>query len=230
MVVAPDDVGDTHVMVVDHHRQHVSRRAVRTEQDEIVQLGIGHGHPALHEVVDRRFALPGRLDANDKGRALGPVGAVTPFAVDAERAALGLRLFAASGQFFRCQEAAVGRPALDQLMGDLGVALLELRLEIGIAVAADTEPIEPVEDGVDGFLRRPGAIGILDAEQILTAVMPGEQPVEQRRAGTADMKIARRRGREAGDHAGNFAACACHIFVACAEARFPFFCWGRWTG
>ena len=57
MIVAADDVGDAHVMVVDHHRQHVGRRAVRAEQDEIVDLGIGDGDAALDQVVDRRLAL-----------------------------------------------------------------------------------------------------------------------------------------------------------------------------
>ena len=41
MVVAADDVGHAHVMVVDHHREHVGRRAVGAQQDEIVELGIG---------------------------------------------------------------------------------------------------------------------------------------------------------------------------------------------
>ena len=40
VVVAADDVGHAHVMVVDDHRQHVGRRAVGAQQDEIVELGI----------------------------------------------------------------------------------------------------------------------------------------------------------------------------------------------
>ena len=40
MVVAADDVGHAHVVIVDHHREHVGRAAVRAQQDEIVDLGI----------------------------------------------------------------------------------------------------------------------------------------------------------------------------------------------
>ena len=82
-------------------------------------------------------------------------------------------------------------------MRDFGVARLELRLEIGFAVAADPQPFEPVEDRVDRRLGRAGAIGVLDPQQIFAAVMAREQPVEERRARAADMQEPGRRGREA---------------------------------
>jgi hypothetical protein len=43
MVVAADDVGHAHVVIVDHDREHIGRRAVRAEQDEIVELGVLDG-------------------------------------------------------------------------------------------------------------------------------------------------------------------------------------------
>ena len=67
MVVAADDVGDAHVVVVDHHREHVGRRAVGAEQDEIVELGVLDRDPALDLVVDHRLALARRLEADDEG-------------------------------------------------------------------------------------------------------------------------------------------------------------------
>ena len=45
------------------------------------------------------------------------------------------------------------------------------------------------------------AVGVLDAQQEAAAVMPGEQPVEQRGAGAADMEKAGRRGGETDDDA-----------------------------
>src|SRR3546814_17677285 len=47
-----------------------------------------------------------------------------------------------------------------------------------------------------------GAVGILDAQQELAAVVAREQPVEQRGARAADMEETRRRRREARDDAG----------------------------
>ena len=60
MIVAADDVGDAHVVIVDDDGEHVGRRAVRAEQDEIVQLGILDGDPALHGVVDGGLAIARR--------------------------------------------------------------------------------------------------------------------------------------------------------------------------
>jgi hypothetical protein len=112
----------------------------------------------------------------------------------------------------------------------LGMALLELRLEIRLAIAADSEPVEPIENGVDGFLGRPGAIGILDAQQILAAMVSGEQPVEQSGTGAADMEIAGRRGGEAGDDARDFAACAGQFFSLAPGRAFLLSDRAEWTG
>ena len=57
----------------------------------------------------------------------------------------------------------------------------------------------PSRIAVDRRLGRARAVGILDAQQELAAVVAREQPVEQRGAGAADMQEAGRRGREAGD-------------------------------
>ena len=57
MVVAADHVSDPHVVIVDHDRKHVGRRAVRAQQDEVVELGVLDGDPALNLVVDDGFAL-----------------------------------------------------------------------------------------------------------------------------------------------------------------------------
>ena len=67
MVVAADDVGDAHVVIVDHHRQHVGRRSVRAQQDEIVELGVLHRNTALDLVLDHRLAFARRLQADDEG-------------------------------------------------------------------------------------------------------------------------------------------------------------------
>ena len=68
MVVAADDVGDAHVVIVDHHREHVGRRAVGAEQHEIVELAVLDGDPALDLVLDRRLALARRLQPDHEGR------------------------------------------------------------------------------------------------------------------------------------------------------------------
>jgi hypothetical protein len=61
VVVAADDMGHAHVVIVDHHREHIGRRAVGAQQDVVVDLDILHRHAALHGIVDRGLALGGVL-------------------------------------------------------------------------------------------------------------------------------------------------------------------------
>jgi hypothetical protein len=56
VVVAADDVGDGHVVVVHHHGVQVGRRAVGAEDDHVVQLGGADADRALHEVVHHGLA------------------------------------------------------------------------------------------------------------------------------------------------------------------------------
>ena len=64
MVVAADDVGDAHVVVVDDDGEHVGRRAVGAQDDEVVEVLVGEGDAALHAVLDHRLAVERRLDAD----------------------------------------------------------------------------------------------------------------------------------------------------------------------
>ena len=84
-----------------------------------------------------------------------------------------------------------------------------LRLEIRRVRAADVGPFVPVEpqpaqavdDAGDHLPRRSLGVGVLDAQHEGAAVPPREQPVEQRRARAADVKVAgRRRGEPDADH------------------------------
>jgi len=106
-------------------------------------------------------------------------------------------------------------PAVEHLVGNLGMASPELRLVIFVPVPIEAEPAHPVEDGVDRLLGGTRLVGVFDPKQELAAVMAGEQPVEQRGSSAADVKESGRRRRE-----------PCHDRLrttACAQARFPLF-------
>ena len=64
MVVAADHMGDSHVVVVDDDREIVGGRAVRAQDDQIVELGIGDRDLALNEVADGRGTLLRRAQAD----------------------------------------------------------------------------------------------------------------------------------------------------------------------
>ena len=78
-----------------------------------------------------------------------------------------------------------------------------LALEIGAVVAAlfaglvpiQPQPVQPVEDDLDGFGRVARVVGVLDAQDEFAAGVPGVEPVEERGAGAADVqKAGGRRG------------------------------------
>ena len=57
VVVAADDVGDAHVVVVHDDRVHIGRNAVRTQDDEVVEVLVGETHVALDAVAHDRLAF-----------------------------------------------------------------------------------------------------------------------------------------------------------------------------
>ena len=88
----------------------------------------------------------------------------------------------------------------EQVFGHLAVTRRALELIDDIAVPSEAEPGKPVENGGNRRIGRALAVGVLDPQQHLAARVVRIEPVEQRRAGAADMQKTRRRRREAGDH------------------------------
>ena len=69
----------------------------------------------------------------------------------------------------------------------------------GVAVPMETEPSEPIENGVDRGLSGAFAVGILDPQQHFSAAPAGIEPVEQRGPRPPDVQKARGRGSKARD-------------------------------
>ena len=200
VVVATDDMGDAHVVVIHHHRMQIGRRAVGAQDDHVVQLGVLDADLALHEVLHHRRPLARGLQADSRlraGRRLGRV-AVAPTAVVAGRAALGHRPLAHRHQLLRRLEGEVGAARGQQRLRHLRVPRLALALEHRGLIRGEAEPVEAADDLLHRRLGAALLIGVLDAEQVLPAVMAGEEEVEQRGAGAADVEIAGRGWGETG--------------------------------
>jgi hypothetical protein len=93
------------------------------------------------------------------------------------------------------------------------VPLHARELEDDVAVPIEAEPFEAVQDRLGRLGCGARAVGVLDAQQEFAADMFGVEPVEQGRAGPADMQIAGRRGCEAADDRGGGVVCrsvVCH--------------------
>ena len=76
VIVAADNVGYAHVVIVHHNSQHIDRRAVGAQQDHIVELVIANCHIALNLIADHGGAFQWCLDA-DHIRRVGMAGRIT---------------------------------------------------------------------------------------------------------------------------------------------------------
>ena len=66
MIVAADDMGDTHVDVVDHHAKIIRRRAVGTGDDQVIKLAIVENDVAFDQIFDDGGAVARRTKTNGK--------------------------------------------------------------------------------------------------------------------------------------------------------------------
>ena len=187
VVVAADHVGDAHVDVVDHHRQHVGRRAVAAQQHHVVELLVGDLDLALHQVLDHGLAGLRRLQPDHGRHARRRLGS--------GRGRASGRRSASAGPASRCS-----RPHRVQLLGR-GVAVIGLALgqqpqgdlgddaparsawNTGGSSASSPSQPSPSKMASIAALGRPLPVGVLDPQQVAAAMVPREQPVEQARFG-----------------------------------------------
>ena len=168
VVVAADDVGDALVDVVDDVGDVENRRAVGADDREVLDvLGLLR-HVALDDVVELDRALLGHLEHHDRA---------------------GLAV--ARGLLAR-----VGVAGGDELVDDLEVALHVLGLVEDLFIVVEAQPLHAVEEHRDGLRRGSLEVGVLDAQQELSARVAGEKPVVDGGADVADMDLARRRRGE----------------------------------
>ena len=198
MVVAADDVRDPHLGVVDDAAEDEEWRAVRADDDEIVEVGVLEHDAALHLVVHDRLALERRAEAQH-GR--GPAGrggrAVAAGPVVGGPLPGGLRGAPARVELLGSAPAAVGEAPDEERFGFRAVPVEARALVDRPLVPVEAEPAEPVEDRVDRLGGGAFRIGILDAKDEASAVMSREEVVEERGPRPADVQIAAGARREA---------------------------------
>ena len=93
--------------------------------------------------------------------------------------------------------------AADQVFGHV-VQLVEVVAGIVqvfcLLLPAETQPLDRIDDRVDVFLLFLFRIGVVEAQVAAAAVIAREAEIEADRLGMADVQVAVRLGREAGDH------------------------------
>ena len=175
MILAADHVRDAHLDVVHHVHQMKYRLAVGTNDYEvgIGLLAVGQltHHVAGHQIGDRH-RLTGHAELNRPLMLVRQI-LVEQFLNPAliNLAALGLKI----------------RPTI-------APALLHRIARDWPFIPIQPKPPQAVEDHVDRFARVAGVVRVLHAQDERAAGVAGIKPVEQRRTGAADVKIASRAG------------------------------------
>jgi len=59
VVVATNNMGHTHIMVINHNCQHIDGGTIRAQQNHVIQLIIANGDIALHLILDHGDAVNG---------------------------------------------------------------------------------------------------------------------------------------------------------------------------
>ena len=87
--------------------------------------------------------------------------------------------------------------AVQQLLDRQPMQLDPLALDHRCAIPGQAQPAEAIENVVGELLLAALPIGVFYAQQELATVVTGEQPVENRRAGRADVQAAGGAGGQA---------------------------------
>src|SRR5262249_52662582 len=86
----------------------------------------------------------------------------------------------------------VGLALVDEPPGDLDALLLAVELERDRPVPVQAEPAQRVLDLLRCLRDLPARVRVLDPQAELAPCVPGEEPVEERRANVSDMQEAGR--------------------------------------
>jgi hypothetical protein len=93
----------------------------------------------------------------------------------------------------------IGEPIADQVLGP-GIELLEIiRRIVEIVAPIEAQPMHIGLDGIDVFLLFLGRIGVVEPQIALAAEFLRNAEIEANRFGVADVKVAVRLRRKAGD-------------------------------
>ena len=200
VVASTDHVGNFHVMVVDHHREEVGWAAVGTEDDEVVDVLVGHRDGILNLVVPGSATLRIRLDAHNGIDALWRHKVVRklPARSRVPKGELVLLGFGAKAVKSLFRTVAFVRLFLgNQVRRHLLMPRLVLALPNNIPVVLDPEPLHSLADRSDCFLIVPLGIRVLDTQLELSTKVLGIQEAEEGCACTANVQIPRWTRREA---------------------------------
>ena len=206
-VLAPDHVGNAVLHIIHGIGEDIERLTVGADNNEIIQICVLFFDGAVHHIVKADGARPLRHPKPNGERKARSLffrnlfrGKIAAGAVVLVGFFLLSGLFPFGIQFFLCAEAFVGMSRCQKPIRGFPVRINKTGLEIGSFVPVQTQPLQPVQDTVDGVFRGSLKIRIFNAKDEFSAGLPGVQIVENGGARTADMKISGGAGRKPDDN------------------------------
>ena len=171
-------------------------------------------HLAAHEVLESDLAILGHAEADRRPLAGGDAGVGLIARQPAARARVlrgtpfGERALTIGIELSDRAEAVIRVRGVQELLCVRGIQVQPLGLpirsprtaDVGAFVPVQAEPAEIAEDRRFRHVGRALDVGVLDAKDERAAVAAREEPIEQRRAGVADMQMPGRARRESNAH------------------------------
>ena len=143
MIIAANDMGDAHIMVIHHDGEHINRAAIGTQQNHVIKLIVANDDIALHLVHDDRLPLARRFEPHHIGR-VRVIGLcdIAPGGAKQGRAFLRLRRFSEGGDFLLCGKALIGVPSYQHFLCHLCMARRIGRLTDGHPIEVKPKPCQ----------------------------------------------------------------------------------------
>ena len=196
VIVATHDQRDLHVDVIGNDGHVVDRRLVRAQHHKIFDVLVGKRDALVYEVQPLGRSLR-HLEPNDERFAAREllrlflrreIGHAT---VETERQSPRIGVGAQALELREWCEIAVRVSTGEQSLG-VGLMTLDVRalIDNGL-IPHESEPFESFEDRAGAFVGAAGAVGVLDAQQEITVVLPCVEPVEEGGAGAAHVQETR---------------------------------------
>ncbi len=198
MVVAAQHVRGAQIVVVDHDRQVVDRRAVGPAQHHVVEFGVVHGNRAGNHVVEHGLAVQRRLEPDHPART-GAESALPTTAVVFGLQAAGPGFLPHGLDLVGRTLAIVGMTGFQQSVDVLVVEVEALALIDRVAVPVQPEPAHRSKNGAGHLVAGTSLVRILYAQQEFPAARAGQKPVENGGPGAADVQMTGGTGGETGD-------------------------------
>ena len=195
---------DNLTLIIDHNRQHIGWRAVRAQQNQVIQRVVFPADGPLNLILDQCLAGSRCLYAHHKRRVGMCVDrCISPRRLKECGTALCLGCLAKCGNLVLSGKTLIGRAPFQHLQRHIRMPRAIGKLAGRTAIVIQAKPFKTVENDLLGIVRIACAVRIFHAQQKFAPVMPGEEPVEQTRPRIANMHISSGRRRESCDDRGH---------------------------